>query len=101
MIKATDQNFKDILKTNKKIFLDFYADWCGPCQTLLPIVEQLSKEMEDVVFVKANVDECQELSSFFQVRSIPALIIIQNEEVKAARTGAIPKNQLKQWIESN
>lgn len=74
--------FDQLLNQNKPILLDFYADWCGPCQTLLPTVDKLSKEFEGSVEVrKVNVDQNKELAAQFQVRSIPALFFIKDDVI--------------------
>ena len=82
------QEFKTIIEGNKPVLLDFYADWCGPCQTLLPIVEKLANEHEtDFVIAKVNVDKNPELAQQFSVRSIPALFFIKDGEVKEHLNG--------------
>lgn len=92
------QQFAELVKQNKPILLDFYADWCGPCQTLLPIVDDLAKENEDFEIVKINVDNNQELASQFQVRSIPALFFIKDKTVVDRVQGLQPKSFLQSKI---
>jgi thioredoxin len=76
-------DFQKIMEGDQPVLLDFYADWCGPCQTLLPIVEQLAvKHASDFVIAKVNVDKVPELSQKFNIRSIPSLFFIKNGEVK-------------------
>jgi thioredoxin len=78
----------EILNGNTPILLDFYADWCGPCQTQLPIVDSLAeKHKEDFVIAKINIDKNQELAHEFQVRSIPALYFIKDKQVKEKLIG--------------
>lgn len=85
---ANIQDYNAIVKGNKPVLLDFYADWCGPCQTLLPVVEKLATKHEsDFVIAKVNVDNNRELAQKFGVRSIPALFFIQNGEVKEHLNG--------------
>lgn len=89
-----------LINSDKPVFLDFYADWCGPCQLLLPIVEELSKEYEGKVeVVKVNVDNNNELAAKFQVRSIPALFFIKNKEVVKKLQGVQTKAILSQSLD--
>lgn len=100
MIIANQKNIENILaQKNKAILLDFYADWCGPCQQLMPTVEELSKEVGDSAIVaKINVDENRELASMFKVQSIPALFFIKDGKVMDRVNGIVPKSVLKQKI---
>jgi thioredoxin len=92
-------DYQTILNGNKPILLDFYADWCGPCQTLLPIVEGLAAKHEsDFVIAKVNVDKNKELAQKFAVRSIPALFLIDNKEIKEKLVGLQTSSGLDQII---
>jgi len=96
------QDYQEIIKGNKPVLLDFYADWCGPCQTQLPIIEKLAKEYDrEFVIAKVNVDKSPELSQKFNVRSIPALFFIQDGEVKESLGGlqseTILSRKIKQY----
>lgn len=82
---AVDQNSfqKEVLESNVKTIVDFWAPWCGPCQMLGPIIEEIGDELKDQVKVaKVNVDENQELSNKYNIHSIPAVLIFENGEVK-------------------
>ncbi len=95
------EDFNALMTQEKLVVLDFYADWCGPCQTLLPIVSQLSEEYKDRVAIrKVNVDEQQELAAKFQVRSIPALFFIKEAKIVAQFVGAKPKFELEERIDA-
>jgi len=91
--------FQEIVKGDKPILLDFYADWCGPCQTLLPIVEKLAvKHASDFIIAKINVDKNLELSQQFSVRSIPALFFIQDGVTKESLNGIRLESELDEKI---
>jgi len=88
--------FENLLKQEKPVMLDFYADWCGPCKALLPVVEKLSKEYEGKVEIrKVNVDENRELAAEFRVQSIPSLFFIKDAKVVDQLKGLVPASQLK------
>ena len=95
IIHVTAENFEEsVLKNEKTVILDFYADWCGPCRLVLPIVEEIAGERDDVVVAKVNVDDEPELAERFGVFSIPALFVLKNGEVVKKATGARPKEQI-------
>lgn len=89
-------DFDGLLKQSNPILLDFYADWCGPCQTLLPTVDKLSEEYKDSVEIrKVNVDENKELAALFKVRSIPALFFIKDNQIVDKINGLAPEGTLR------
>lgn len=81
----------------EKVLVDFYADWCGPCQMLSPVIEQLEQE-SGIKVIKINVDELQSLARQFRVMSIPTLLLIQNGEVKKREMGYMPLEQLRRFV---
>lgn len=92
-------DYKTLLAQGKPILLDFYADWCGPCQTLLPTVDKLSREFEGKIEIqKVNVDQNRELAANFGVRSIPALFFIKDSEVVDKSIGIQPEAILKEKL---
>jgi thioredoxin len=93
------KDFKEIINQDKPVLLDFYADWCGPCQTLLPTLDQLSEEFSgDAIIAKINVDKNPELAAQFKVRSIPALFLIKGGELKEQLQGIQMKAVLAQKL---
>ena len=93
--------FYELTDQPKPILLDFYADWCGPCQTLMPTVEKISREFQDDIEVrKVNVDQNSELAAKFGVRSIPSLFFIKEEEVLDRTVGLITTNTLIEKVKN-
>lgn len=93
--------FNELVNSGKPFVLDFYADWCGPCRTLLPIVEKLADEYEgEVEILKVNVDEQKELASVFQVRSIPAVFFVKGKTITDKLKGLTTESNLRNKIES-
>ena len=89
------ENFQnEVLNSDKPVLLDFYADWCGPCRMVGPIVEEIAGERSDIKVGKINVDEQSELAAQFGVMSIPILVVIKNGEVVNRSVGARPKEQI-------
>lgn len=95
----TDNFDKEVLQADKPVLVDFFATWCGPCQMVGPLVEQLSEEMSGVKFVKVNIDEEPELAARYQVESIPTFLLVKNGTVLKREIGALPKQALKQMLE--
>lgn len=97
-IKNTSE-FTQLMEQQKPVLVDFYADWCGPCQSLLPIINNLAEEhKEDFEIVKVNVDQNPELAQKFQVRSIPALFFLKNGEVVDRLQGLQQKSIIENKI---
>ena len=99
--QITDDNFNDIvMDTPQGILLDFYAEWCGPCKILSPIIDELSVEfMDRAIIGKVNVDENPKLTAFFKVKSMPTLIFIKNKQVLERLSGLVPKPNLEEMLE--
>lgn len=95
-IQLNQNEFQETIAKNKAVALDFYADWCGPCQTLLPTVHKLAEEYDgDVTIRKINVDKNRELAAAFGVRSIPTLVYIHNGKEVSRHNGLISEGMLK------
>ncbi|MBE6113755.1 MAG: thioredoxin [Erysipelotrichaceae bacterium] len=98
-MKVNLNNFEqEVLKSEKPVLVDFYADWCGPCKMLAPIIEQLANEQDEVKIVKVNVDDDSELAQRYGVMGIPTLVLIKNGEVAAQKTGYMPKAEIKKMF---
>ena len=101
VIAVTNETFKnEVLDSNQKVVIDFYADWCGPCKVFSPIFEKVSQELEDVKFVRVNVDEEPELANKYMAYSIPYIVVIENGEVVNSHTGLVDEEALKQLIKN-
>ena len=98
-----DTNFEtEVLKSDKPVLVDFFATWCGPCRQMLPIVTELSEEMAaKIKVVKMDVDEAPKTPEKYDIASIPTLILFKGGAAVATHTGALPKAELKAWIESH
>lgn len=96
---GADEFEQVVLKSDKPVLVDFWASWCGPCQMVGPLVEQLSEEIDTVTFVKVNVDENPELAREYKVVSIPMFILFKNGEAVKKQIGALPKSEIKKFVE--
>lgn len=99
VVHLNAENFE--AETSKGLVLvDFWAEWCGPCKMLGPIFEELSGEIEQVKFAKVDISENQDLAQKFSVMSIPTLILLKDGKEEDRMMGVVPKEALKDWIES-
>ena len=98
-IELTNENFQDTIDKNDVVLIDFWASWCGPCQSFGPVFEAASEKNPEMVFAKVNTEEQMELAAHFQVRSIPMLAIFKEQIMVFAQPGALPASALDQLIE--
>lgn len=94
VLTVNQQNFSAVKESEKTVLLDFYADWCGPCRMVSPIVDEIAEENADILVGKVNVDNEPALAEAFGVSSIPTLIVLKNGNVVNRVTGARPKAQI-------
>jgi len=101
-INVTDENFEtEVLKADKLILVDFWAEWCGPCKQVGPILEEISNEMNNVVIAKHNIDEHPNQPTKYGVRGIPTMLLFKGGELKATKVGATTKSNIVSWIKEN
>jgi thioredoxin 1 len=100
IVYAKTDNFNETISSGL-VLVDFYADWCGPCKMIAPVLEQIAGERADLKIVKLNVDEESQVAQKFGVMSIPTLILFKDGTQIAQTLGFKPKDQLLSWIESN
>ncbi|HCY38880.1 MAG: thioredoxin TrxA [Burkholderiales bacterium] len=103
IVYTTDASFDaDVLKAELPVLVDFWAEWCGPCRMIGPILEDLAKEYAGrVKIVKVNVDDSSVSAATYGVRGIPTLLLFKNGELVETKVGALPKGQLAAFIDSN
>lgn len=97
-IILTKDNFDEVINGDKPVLVDFFATWCGPCQMMAPLVEELAEEQSDVVVCKVDVDEEEDLATRYRVMSIPTLLLFKKGELVAKNVGALSKDKLKEFI---
>ncbi|MEM0214937.1 MAG: thioredoxin [Archaeoglobaceae archaeon] len=99
MRKIDEKEFVNLIRSDRLVVVDFYADWCMPCRYLSPILEKLSKEYKDVEFYKLNVDENQELAFEYGISSIPTVLFFKKGQIVGGFVGAMPESMVREEIE--
>lgn len=102
MHETNDKNFDhDVLKNKKPVLVDFWAEWCGPCQQLTHTLVKIAEEYKGKVeIIKVNVDESPEISTKFGIRSIPTMMIFKDGEKKSTKIGALSQDKISEWLDS-
>ena len=99
VIKITEKNFEaEVLKSEVPVLVDFWAEWCGPCQMQGPVIDELSEEVSGVKFAKLNVDECMRLAQKYRVASIATLLVFKDGKVAASSVGLQPKEGVRKLL---
>ena len=103
MNDVTSETFEnEVLKSDKPVVVDFWAEWCGPCRIFEPVLKDIEKKYNDKVkFVRLNVDENMDIAAKYGIMNIPTTLLFENGEVKAMSVGAVPKDYFEEWLKSN
>jgi thioredoxin 1 len=98
-VDLNQENFEGIVSSSDMVIVDFWAPWCGPCRSFAPTYEQISDKYPDIVFAKVNTEAETDLAGYFQIRSIPTLMVFREKVIIYSEAGALPASALEQLIE--
>lgn len=97
-IELTKENFEEVITGNDTVVVDYWAEWCGPCKMFGPIFEKVSEEFPNAVFAKVDTENQMEIASWFQIRSIPTLMIFREKVIVFSQSGALPEGALREIV---
>jgi len=97
-VELTKENFEEVITNNDTVVVDYWADWCGPCKAFAPVFEKVSEDFPGAVFAKVDTQNEQEIAAYFQIRSIPTLMIFREKVIVFSRAGALPEGALREII---
>ena len=98
LVNLTEKNFNENVEKNDLVIIDFWAPWCGPCRSFAPIYEKTAEKYPDILFAKVNTEEEQALAGYFQIRSIPTIMILREQIAVFQQAGVMPEEGLKDLI---
>ena len=103
ILKLTDAEFENqVIKSEKPILVDYWAEWCGPCKMIAPVLEEVASELSDKILIgKLNVDENSETPPKYGIRGIPTMLLFKDGQLKATKVGATTKSNIVSWIKQN
>lgn len=97
-LTLTEENFESVVEGNDIVFIDFWAEWCGPCRTFGPIYEKVSEQFPDITFAKIDTEDQQAIAASFNIQSIPTLMIIREQVIIYSQAGAMPEDALSDIV---
>jgi len=97
-LTLTEENFESVVESNDIVFIDFWAEWCGPCRTFGPIYEKVSEQFPDITFAKIDTEDQQAIAASFNIQSIPTLMIIREQVIIYSQAGAMPEDALSDIV---
>ena len=97
-VALTSENFAEVIDNNDLVFIDFWAEWCGPCKSFAPVFDSAAENHADIVFAKVNTEEAQDLAGQFGIRSIPTLMVFKEQVVVFSQPGALQQSQLDHLV---
>ena len=98
VVELNKDNFEETINNNDFIIVDFWAPWCGPCRSFAPTYEKVSEDHPDIVFAKVNTEEEQDIAAYFQIRSIPTLMIFREKVIIFSEAGALPEGAFRELV---